>query len=87
MPPLNPHRSLDSFGLMNDVICFDINLSKTFDIADKALIGRKCFFTVLSPVLKTGDRSAFFRLSENEQFSFIELAILCTSPKHTADTF
>ena len=44
---------------MNDVICFDLNLSKTLDIADETLIGRKFFFAVVSPVLNSGERSAF----------------------------
>ena len=69
------------------MICFDINLSKTLEIADKILIGRKFFFAVVSPVLKTGDRSAFLRLSGNKQLSIIEFAILVTSPKHKADNF
>ena len=72
---------------MNDVICFDINLSKTLDIADKTLNGRKFFFAFVSLALNTGDRSAFLRLSRNEQLSIIELAILITSPKHKADNF
>ena len=72
---------------MNDVICFDINLSKTLDIADKTLIGRKFFFAVVSPVLNTGDTSAFLRLSGNKQLSVIEFAILITSPKHKVDNF
>ena len=72
---------------MNDVICLDIYISKTLDIADKTLISRKFFFAVVSPVLKTGDRSAFLRLSGNKQLSIIEFAILVTSPKHKADNF
>ena len=70
---------------MNGMICFDSNLSKTLDIADKTLIGRKFFFVVVSPVLKAGDRSAFLRVSGNVQFSIIELAMLVTSLKHKAD--
>ena len=69
------------------MICFDINLSKTLDIADKTLIGRQFFFVDVSPVVKTGDRSAFLGLSGNKQLSIIESELLVTSPKHKADTF
>ena len=67
------------------MICFDINHSKTLDIANKTLIGRKFYFIVVSPVLTTGDSMAFLKLSGKVQFSIIELAIFVTSLKHKAD--
>ena len=53
----------------------------------KHLLVGKFFFAVVSPLLNTGYRSAFFRISGNKQFSIIKFAILVTSPKHKADTF